>query len=112
MLEKIAEQGSAHPLHLIYGVSNDFDLVEMDRLEDFAVRISNFTYSACVSSSDSQYPHKGYVTQHIEPKHLNDGEVDIYLCGPPPMVESVNQFIREQGLQPANFYYEKFAASA
>ncbi|WP_312155950.1 benzoate 1,2-dioxygenase electron transfer component BenC, partial [Pseudomonas sp.] len=62
MLEKIAEQGSAHPLHLIYGVSNDFDLVEMDRLEDFAVRISNFTYSACVSSSDSQYPHKGYVT--------------------------------------------------
>ena len=112
MLEKIAEQGSAHPLHLIYGVSNDFDLVEMDRLEDFAARIPNFTYSACVSSSDSQYPHKGYVTQHIEPKHLNDGEVDIYLCGPPPMVESVNQFIREQGLQPANFYYEKFAASA
>ena len=85
---------------------NDFDLVEMDRLEDFAARIPNFTYSACVSSSDSQYPHKGYVTQHIEPKHLNDGEVDIYLCGPPPMVESVNQFIREQGLQPANFYYE------
>ena len=50
MLEKIAEQGSAHPLHLIYGVSNDFDLVEMDRLEDFAARIPNFTYSACVSS--------------------------------------------------------------
>ena len=112
MLEKIAEQGSEHPLHLIYGVSNDFDLVEMDRLADFAARIPNFTYSACVSSSDSQYPQKGYVTQHIEPKHLNDGEVDIYLCGPPPMVESVNQFIREQGLQPANFYYEKFAASA
>ena len=36
----------------------------------------------------------------------------ILICGPPPMVESVNQFIREQGLQPANFYYEKFAASA
>ena len=25
MLEKIAEQGSEHPLHLIYGVTNDFD---------------------------------------------------------------------------------------
>jgi len=86
--------------------------VRWTRLEDFAARIPNFTYSACVASSDSQYPQKGYVTQHIEPKHLNEGEVDIYLCGPPPMVESVNQFIREQGLQPANFYYEKFAASA
>ena len=112
MLEKIAEQGSSHPLHLIYGVTNDFDLVEMDKLEALAARIPNFTYSACVANPDSQYPHKGYVTQHIEPKHLNDGEVDIYLCGPPPMVEAVSQFIREQGIAPANFYYEKFAASA
>ncbi|BAN48824.1 benzoate 1,2-dioxygenase electron transfer component BenC [Metapseudomonas resinovorans] len=112
MLEKIAQDGSEHPLHLIYGVTNDFDLVEMDRLQDFAARIPNFTYSACVANPDSSYPQKGYVTQHIEPKHLNDGDVDVYLCGPPPMVEAVSQFIREQGIQPANFYYEKFAASA
>ena len=112
MLEKIAEQGSAHPLHLIYGVTNDFDLVEMDRLEALAARIPNFTYSACVASPDSSYPLKGYVTQHIAPKHLNDGDVDVYLCGPPPMVEAVSSYIREQGLQPANFYYEKFAARA
>lgn len=111
MLEKIASEGSAHPLHLIYGVTNDFDLVEMDRLEALAACIPNFTYSACVANPDSQYPHKGYVTQHIELKHLNEGEVDIYLCGPPPMVEAVSGYIREQGIQPANFYYEKFAAS-
>ncbi|MEJ5896589.1 benzoate 1,2-dioxygenase electron transfer component BenC [Aquabacterium sp. G14] len=112
MLEKIAEQGSPFPLHLIYGVTNDADLVDMDKLEAFAQRIPNFTYTACVANPESPYPHKGYVTQHIEPQHLNDGEVDIYLCGPPPMVEAVSQFIRERGIQPANFYYEKFAASA
>lgn len=112
MLEKIAEQGSEHPLHLIYGVTNDFDLVELDRLQALAVRIPNFTYSACVANPDSQYPQKGYVTQHIEPRHLNDGDVDLYLCGPPPMVEAVSQYVREQGITPANFYYEKFAAAA
>jgi len=112
MLEQIAERGSEHPLHLIYGVTHDFDLVEMDRLDAFAARIPNFTWSACVASTESSYPRKGYVTQHIEPAHLNDGEVDIYLCGPPPMVEAVSQHIREQGITPANFYYEKFAASA
>ncbi|AWI54595.1 NADH oxidase [Aquabacterium olei] len=112
MLEKIADEGSAHPLHLIYGVTHDADLVEMDKLEAFAARIPNFTFTACVANADSPYPHKGYVTQHIEPKHLNEGEVDIYLCGPPPMVEAVSHFIRERGIQPANFYYEKFAASA
>ncbi|MCI0911387.1 benzoate 1,2-dioxygenase electron transfer component BenC [Pseudomonas putida] len=112
MLEKIAEQGSKHPLHLIYGVTNDFDLVELDRLHALAARIPNFTFSACVANPESQYPQKGYVTQHIAPCHLNDGDVDVYLCGPPPMVEAVSQYIREQGITPANFYYEKFAAAA
>ncbi|WP_236235926.1 benzoate 1,2-dioxygenase electron transfer component BenC [Pseudomonas faucium] len=112
MLEKIAEHGSEHPLHLIYGVTNDFDLVELDRLQALAARIPNFTYSACVANPESEYPRKGYVTQHIEPRHLNGGDVDVYLCGPPPMVEAVSQYIREQGITPANFYYEKFAAAA
>ncbi|WP_434519049.1 benzoate 1,2-dioxygenase electron transfer component BenC [Pseudomonas sp. NFX1] len=112
MLEKIAEQGSEHPLHLIYGVTNDFDLVELDRLQALAARIPNFTFSACVANPDSQHPQKGYVTQHIEPRHLNDGDVDVYLCGPPPMVEAVSQYVREQGITPVNFYYEKFAAAA
>lgn len=112
MLDKLEAGGSAQPVHLIYGVTNDFDLVELDKLEDFAQRLTNFTWTACVANPDSQYPHKGYVTQHIAPGQLNDGDVDIYLCGPPPMVEAVNQDLRERGVQPANFYYEKFAASA
>ncbi|SER15675.1 benzoate/toluate 1,2-dioxygenase reductase subunit [Azotobacter beijerinckii] len=111
MLEKIAASGSDHPVHLIYGVTHDADLVEMDKLEEFAARLPNFSFTACVASPESSYPHKGYVTQHIAPGHLNEGEVDIYLCGPPPMVEAVNTFLREQGIQPANFHYEKFAAS-
>lgn len=112
MLEKIAEQGSAHPVHLIYGVTNDFDLVELERLQALAQRIPGFTFAACVANPDSQHPCKGYVTQHIEPGHLNEGDVDVYLCGPPPMVEAVSQYLREQGITPANFYFEKFAAAA
>lgn len=112
MLEKIAEQGSPHPVHLIYGVTNDFDLVELDRLQALSELIPTFSFSACVANPQSLYPLKGYVTQHIEPRHLNQGDVDVYLCGPPPMVEAVSQYIREQGMTPVNFYYEKFAAAA
>ncbi|HCF4374406.1 TPA: ring-hydroxylating dioxygenase ferredoxin reductase family protein [Pseudomonas aeruginosa] len=112
MLERIAEQGSAHPLHLVYGVTHDVDLVGLERLEAFAERIPGFTWSACVASADSDYPRKGYVTEHIAAQHLREGDVDIYLCGPPPMVEAVERYLREQDVRPANFYYEKFAASA
>jgi benzoate/toluate 1,2-dioxygenase reductase subunit len=112
MLQKIAAEGSPFPVHLIYGVTHDADLVEMDTLADFARRIPNFSFSACVANPDSSYPNKGYVTHHITPAQLNDGDVDVYLCGPPPMVEAVSQFIRDCGVKPASFHFEKFAASA
>lgn len=113
MLDKIvADGGSPHPIHLIYGVNTDTDLVELDKLEAFASQLPNFSFALVVVAADSAQPKKGYVTQHIEPAQLNDGDVDIYLCGPPPMVEAVANNLRERDIQPASFHYEKFAASA
>lgn len=112
MLDKLqADGGSPQPIHLIYGVNNDTDLVELDKLAAFAEAMPNFTYVLVVVAEDSQQPKKGYVTQHLEPAQLHDGNVDIYLCGPPPMVEAVASNLRERGVQPASFHYEKFAAS-
>lgn len=113
MLEKIAASGgSPFPVQLIYGVNTDRDLVELERLEAFTRQIPAFTYAICVVDEASSHPRKGYVTQHIEPSQLNDGDVDIYLCGPPPMVEAVAHYLRERNIRPASFHFEKFAPSA
>ena len=113
MLDKIvAAGGSPFPVHLIYGVNNDTDLVDVDKLEAFAKALPNFTYALVVVDANSAQPKKGYVTIHIEAGQLYDGELDMYLCGPPPMVEAVNQYLRDQGIKPVSFHYEKFAASA
>jgi benzoate/toluate 1,2-dioxygenase reductase subunit len=64
-----------------------------------------------VAAEDSTYPNKGFVTHHMRPEHLHDGLVDIYLCGPPPMVDAVRKYLADQGIQPASFYYEKFSGS-
>jgi benzoate/toluate 1,2-dioxygenase reductase component len=111
MLGKIAETDSAQPIHLVYGVTSDADLVEVERLEEFAAHIPGFTFATTVAAEESAHPRKGYVTRHIEPDHLNGGEVDVYLCGPPPMVDAVRAWLGGQGVVPANFYYEKFAPS-
>ncbi|WP_068639124.1 benzoate 1,2-dioxygenase electron transfer component BenC [Thauera butanivorans] len=112
MLDKlVAQGGSAHPVHLIYGVNTDADVVALDRLDAFKAALPNFSYEVCVVADDSAWPKKGYVTAHIEPAHLNGGEVDIYLCGPPPMVEAVAHDLRERQIEPKSFHYEKFAAS-
>jgi benzoate/toluate 1,2-dioxygenase reductase component len=111
MLGKIAETGSAHPIHLVYGVTNDVDLVGVERLEEFATKIPSFTFSTCVAAADSAHPRKGYVMTHVEASHLNGGDVDVYLCGPPAMVDAVRTWLGEQSMTPANFYYEKFSPS-
>jgi hypothetical protein len=112
MLDKISRNGgSEHPVHLIFGVTNDPDLVKLDELEGYTKALPNFTFLCTVAAEDSSYPHKGYVTRYIEPEHLNGGDADVYLCGPPPMVDAVRSFLTAQSAAPANFYYEKFSGT-
>ena len=92
-------------------MNTDEDLVGVDRLEAYAKRLPNFTYACTVASPESAHPHKGYVTHHIIPSQLNDGDADVYLCGPPPMVDAVRNYLSAEGLVPRNFYYEKFAGT-
>ena len=112
MLNKIEQDGGGeHSIHLIFGVTNDPDLVEVEKLEGYASRMPNFTFTCVVASEESSYPNKGFVTHHMKPEHLNDGFVDVYLCGPPPMVDAVRKYLADQGIEPASFYYEKFSGS-
>ncbi|MFV1944003.1 benzoate 1,2-dioxygenase electron transfer component BenC [Pseudomonas luteola] len=108
MLEVVAERGVDQPVHLVYGVTRDLDLVLVDRLEEFACRIPGFTFTTCVAEPESTHPRKGYVTDHLAPSMLHDGNVDVYLCGPPPMVDAVRRHFSQVGITPMSFHYEKF----
>ena len=111
MLAKLAATGCHHPVHLVYGVSNDEDLVCVDQLAAFAATLPGFTFTTCVASDATAHPRRGYVMAHIQPAQLNGGDLDIYLCGPPPMVDAVRTWLANQGVTPANLYYEKFSPS-
>ncbi|ANY25058.1 benzoate 1,2-dioxygenase electron transfer component BenC [Gordonia terrae] len=112
MLRKMHSDNSRRKVHLIYGVSTDTDLVAVDEIDWFVGKLPGFTWEHCVSDPASSAPNKGYVMSLIEPAHLNDGDVAIYLCGPPPMVEAVRQHVAQAGIEPTGFYYEKFALAA
>ena len=46
------------------------------------------------------------------PDDLTEGGFDLYLCGPPAMVDAVRRYLDETGIKPANFHYEKFTPNA
>lgn len=111
MLEVLADEGTDQPIHLIYGVTYDRDLVEIDRIEALADRLPSLSWTTVVVDPDGDHGRKGYVTDHLDDAWLHDGNCDVYLCGPPPMVEAVRIYLRDKGVEPAAFHYEKFAAS-
>ncbi|MDO5669984.1 MAG: benzoate 1,2-dioxygenase electron transfer component BenC [Corynebacterium sp.] len=113
ILEKLAEDELLDvPVRLIYGATFDHDIVELEKIESFKDRLPDFDYFTVVSDPESDNERKGYVTQHMTEEHLHDGEADVYLCGPPPMVEAVRTFLNDQENPPQNFYYEKFSSAA
>ncbi|MFT0734260.1 benzoate 1,2-dioxygenase electron transfer component BenC [Ralstonia wenshanensis] len=112
MLEVLARANSQQKVHLIYGVTRDLDLVQVDALEAYAARLPNFSYATVVADAASNHPRKGWVTQHVPADALNDGDVDVYLCGPPPMVDAVRKYFDDEGVKPNSFYYEKFTPNA
>jgi benzoate/toluate 1,2-dioxygenase reductase subunit len=112
MLEVLAESKARQPVTLIYGVTRDQDLVMVEALQAFAARLPDFSFVTCVADPATGNERQGYVTQHMATEVLNDGDVDVYLCGPPPMVDAVRQHFKNQGVNPASFHYEKFTPNA
>ncbi|MEY9783027.1 benzoate 1,2-dioxygenase electron transfer component BenC [Sinorhizobium fredii] len=112
MLEVLAREKSQQQIHLIYGVTRDLDLVLVDEIEAYAERLPNFIYSTVVAEEASSHPRKGWVTQHMPAEVLNGGDVDVYLCGPPPMVDAVRTYFADNGVTPNSFHYEKFTPNA
>jgi benzoate/toluate 1,2-dioxygenase reductase component len=108
MLAQLVEKGCDQPVHLIYGVNKDDHLVKVDALETLAAKLPTFTYSTVVVDEASEHPRKGYVTHHMDAEVMHDGDVDVYLCGPPPMVDAVLKHFDAQGIVPQSFHYEKF----
>jgi benzoate/toluate 1,2-dioxygenase reductase subunit len=108
MLEYLAIQDKCdHPVRLLYGVRDRADLVEIERMETLKSHIPHFSYETICSGPASQHPRMGRVTDYISDEALNCCDIDVYLCGPPGMVESGLSQVAK--LHPANVYFEKFA---
>lgn len=112
MLDVLAAKGFAHPVRLVYAVTNDHDLVELDRLDRIAAAHPRFQYLTCVAHQASAHPRKGYATAHVEPGWMNGGDVDVYLCGPVPMVDAVRTWLDDIGVKANSFHFEKFSATS
>ena len=112
MLDQIAEQKSTPPIHLYYGVNKEQDLCEQERLNRYASKISNFEYHPVIGQPTEQWlGKKGFIHEHLNQETLNENEFDMYLCGPPPMIDAVKTWLDEHSIHNGRVYSEKFIQS-
>ncbi|MDR9438611.1 MAG: anthranilate 1,2-dioxygenase electron transfer component AntC [Halomonas sp.] len=112
MLERIEENGDGdQPIRLCYGVTQEADLSELDRLDRFTEVLPDFAYETIVMNpSEAWQGRKGVVCDLFDLDFLAQ-PFDTYLCGPPPMIEASKQWLEEREVGEHRVFFEKFVSS-
>ncbi|MBN3761900.1 anthranilate 1,2-dioxygenase electron transfer component AntC [Burkholderia sp. Ac-20365] len=113
MLDDMSEKKSAsHAVQLYYGVTNARDLCELERLNGYGTKIDAFTLETVVMNPAAEWNGKtGLIPEHFDRSFLESNGFDMYVCGPPPMVEAIKTWLNEQRIQDYRLFYEKFGES-
>lgn len=112
MLDDLVEEKTSVPIQLYYGVNRENDLCEQQRLEHYKAHLNQFEYHPIISKPQAEWSGKiGYIHEHFDTQALAEHACDIYMCGPPPMIESVKQWLNLQSFDHHRIYSEKFLQS-
>ncbi|NIE65856.1 anthranilate 1,2-dioxygenase electron transfer component AntC [Burkholderia sp. Ax-1719] len=113
MLDDLANKGGCgQPVRLYYGVTNARDLCELERLKDYEARIANFASEIVVMNPADEWLGKtGLIPEHFDRAFLEASPFDMYVCGPPPMVEAIKTWLANERIDGHRLFYEKFGDS-
>ncbi len=121
MLNAVEERGFDRDVWLFYGVRDQNEPVMMDHLGEIARQnTERFHFHMCYSGlEESQLPGDPDITCHPErvsvdlfKRVLPSNNFDYYICGPPPMMDSVTHDLREWGVPDAHVHFESFGPAS
>lgn len=112
MLERLAEQGDCpHAIRLCYGVTQDQDLSELERLDSFREKLADFDYEVIVMKPSEHWQGKRGVVCDLFDQDFLQQPFDAYLCGPPPMIDATQTWLAATPVADHQLYFEKFVSS-
>lgn len=111
MLDTLAaSEGPVAPLRLLYGANSAEELFALDRLAGH--RGLGLETTLCVVSPPPGWTGaSGHVTSLLGPDVVGAGDCEVYLCGPPPMIEAAEAALAGLGVDAGRIHAERFVAS-
>ncbi|MGW3040169.1 FAD-binding oxidoreductase [Kitasatospora sp. NPDC001159] len=114
MVRRMAEWQEPQPARLFLGVNDPQDVFAVPELNAVAAELPGFRYDVCVWKPTPGWSGPtGLPTDHFAAAlpELAGAAPDVYVCGPPPLVDSVLRVALLGGVPPEQVHRERFLAT-
>jgi predicted ferric reductase len=102
------DKGSTYEIEMFYVVKTESELIENDRLQSIAKTESlNFKYHTFITTKEERLISADYISQKVGGLK----NVDIFICGPPPMMKSMKHQFMDFGVKQSKIHTEEFTIS-
>ena len=107
--------GTSRKITFWYGARSRQEMFYDDEFEELEEKFDNFKYTVALSDPQPddnwrgatgfihQVAHDTYLSTHKDPT-----EIEYYLCGPPMMIQAVNQMLDSLGVEEEMIAYDDF----
>jgi propane monooxygenase reductase subunit len=118
ILRHMSETGSDRPVRFYYGARTTADLFYVDEIAEIGKGLVDFTFVACLSESmDGEVPagvrvEEGNVTDVVTRHEPDIGKTEVYMCGPPPMVDAALALLETHAVPKDQIFFDKFTSPA
>ncbi|EIM62351.1 NADH:ubiquinone reductase (Na(+)-transporting) subunit F [Desulfobacter postgatei] len=98
-----------------YGARSIKEMFYDEDFKELVEKYPNFSYHVALSDPDAEDNWTGqtgfintYLVDAYLSTHEDPAEIEYYLCGPPPMINSVIHSLHEMGVEDDMIFYDKF----
>jgi len=111
MVEQLIEESDTRPIELYWGARAKADLYRNDLPEKWAFQHEHINYTPVLSEpneSDDWQGRTGFVHAEVMNDFADLSGFDVYVAGPPPMVDAVKENFIKQGLKDEQLFTDSF----
>lgn len=117
LLRQLSESGDTRRIRFYYGARTVADLFYLDEIRALGERLADFGFVVALSESVDGAEglgvtaEPGMVTDVVEAREPELHRSEVYLCGPPPMVDAALELAARQGVPDDQVFFDKFTTS-
>jgi CDP-4-dehydro-6-deoxyglucose reductase len=113
IIEHAFQVGVKRPMHLYWGVRSKRDLYLPELPEEWATKYANFSYTPVLSDPEENWSGRtGWVHEAVIEDHPDLSGHEVYMSGPPPMIQAGKEAFLSRGLAGEALYSDSFEYGA